>query len=109
MGREILNNAKRLKQVKKYLFDNRKTLTEDGFSDVVDSIAKELVSWGYEKGWGARNHVSRITSTLKRIRMRKDFSDLYSLHMEAKGNVEGTKPFTINQLQVIDNLIKDWM
>jgi hypothetical protein len=109
MGRETYNNAKRLKQIKKHLFDNRKTLTEEGFADVVDSLAQELFSLGYTKGWEGRNHIYRITSTQRRIRMRKDFDVFYNEQVAAQGNINGTKPLIVKQIEKVENIFRDWM
>lgn len=109
MERETLKDAKRLSQFKKHLFDNRKSLTEESFKALVESIAKETYTYGYMNGWRRRNEIYRITSTQRRIRMRTDFNDMYTEHSEAIGNIHGTKPFTSKQLELIENMIKDWM
>lgn len=109
MERETLKDAKRLSQYKKHLFDNRKSLTEESFKDLVEGIAKEVFTFSYGVGWRKRNDLDRITSTQRRIRMRGDFNDIYKEHSEAVGNIHGTKPFTTKQLELIENMIRDWM
>jgi hypothetical protein len=109
MERTTYGNAKRLKQVKKHLFDNRKNLTEEGFADVLDDLAQELFSLGYIKGWDRRNELYRITSTQRRMRMRSDFNEFYNEQVAAQGNTSGTKPLMIKQIENVENIFRDWM
>ena len=109
MGRETLSNAKRLKQIKKYLFDNRKSLTEDDFSDQIDQLGKEIYEIGFGSGWTRRNEIYRITATQRRIRMRSDYDDFYNEQIAATGNIHGTKQLTTKQLELIEKVWRDWM
>ena len=109
MKKETLNDAQRLSQFKKHLFDNRKSLTEEQFKNLIESIAKETFKFGFEAGWEKRNELDRTASTQRRIRMRSDFDEMYNEHSEAIGNLHGTKPFTDKQLTLIENMIRDWL
>jgi hypothetical protein len=110
MERQSLNDAKKLKQVKKHLFDNRKTLTEDQFSDLIQSLAQEVYAYAYNEGWKARNQITRSCSTARRIRMRQDYSNFHAEQVAAIRDIDGTKPLNLNQLEIIwDKLIRDWM
>ena len=109
MGRETLKDAKRLNQIIKYLFDNRKSLTEDDFSVTLRKLANEIYSFGYEQGWEGRNELYRQCATQRRIRMRTDYDEFYNKHIDAVGNVDGTKPILINQFELLEELFRDWM
>jgi len=109
MERNSIQEATRLRQVKKHLFENRNTLTEERFKELIDVFAGEVYSFAYTSGWNSRNIISRAISTCRRIRMRSDFDELYTKHTQAISNVDNTKPFNINQLEVIENMIRDWL
>ena len=109
MERKNLQEATRLRQVKKHLFENRNTLTEERFKELIDVFAGEVFAFAYSSGWKARNIIDRAASTCRRIRMRSDFDDLYTRHMQAISNVDETKPLNIKQLEIIENMIKDWL
>jgi hypothetical protein len=109
MKRNNIKEATRLRQVKKHLFENRNNLTEERFAELIDTFAGEVYSFAYTSGWNARNIISRAVSTCRRIRMRSDWDEVYSKHTEAIGNVDGTKPFNTHQLELIENIIKDWL
>lgn len=109
MGRETLNDAKRLNQISKFLFDNRKNLTADDFMETLRTFSKEVYSFAYEQGWAGRNEVYRKCATQRRIRMRSDYDEFYNKHVDAVGNVDGTKPILINQLELMEELFYDWM
>lgn len=109
MERNNIHEATRLRQVKKHLFENRNTLTEERFKELIDTFAGEVYFFAYSSGWNARNIISRAISTCRRIRQRKDFDELYTKHMQAIGNIDNTKAFTLPQLELIENMIKDWL
>lgn len=107
MVRNNINEATRLRQVKKHLFENRNILTEERFKELIDTLVGEVYSFAYSSGWNARNIISRGLFTLRRIRMRKDYDELYTQHTQAIGNMNKTK-FTFHQLDIIEKMIKDW-
>lgn len=109
MGRETLNNAKRLNQIRKHLFDNRKSHTEEDFEDILRGFAQEIYDYAYSQGWNKRNELYRTCATLRRIRMREDYDDLYNKHIDAVGNVDGTKPIMLKQFEIIEETFRDWM
>ena len=109
MERNSIQEATRLRQVKKHLFENRNNLSEERFKELIDIFAGEVYSFAYTSGWSARNIISRAISTARRIRQRKDFDEMYTKHMQAIGNVDNTKAFTLPQLELIENMIRDWL
>jgi len=109
MGRETLNDAKRLNQIRKHLFDNRKNLTEEDFDNLLRTLAKEVYTYAYVSGWEARNDIYRVCATQRRLRMRSDYDELYNKHIDAVGNVDGTKPIILNQFELIEEVFRDWM
>jgi len=109
MEKNNIQEATRLRQVKKHLFDNRKTLSEEEFKEYIDKLASEVYAFGFNAGWQQRNLIDRICSTARRIRMRSEFDEMYTKHMQAISNVDKTKPFTLNQLTLIEDMIRDWL
>ena len=109
MERNNIQEATRLRQVKKHLFENRNTLTEERFKELIDVFAGEVFNFAYNSGWKSRNIIGRTCATARRIRMRSDFDEMYDKHMKAVGNVDNTKAFTLPQLGLIENMIRDWL
>lgn len=108
MGRETLKDAKRLNQITKFLFDNRRTLTQDDFVNTLRTLSQEVFTYAYDQGWGARNEIYRICANQRRLRMDNDYSEFYDKHTTAVGNVDGTKPILVNQLELFEDLWRDW-
>lgn len=109
MERHNVNEAKRSKQITKYLFDNRKNLTEEQYSNLIEVLKKEIYTFAYASGWHDRNLIQRTASTQRRIRMKSDFDEFYTTHMRAIGNINKTKPLVISQLELVENMIRDWL
>lgn len=109
MERHNVNEAKRSKQITKHLFDNRKNLTEEQYVSFIEELKKEIYAFAYSSGWYDRNMVQRTASTQRRIRMKKDFDEFYTKHMQAIGNIDGTKPLVIGQIELVQDMIWDWL
>ena len=109
MERHNVNEAKRSKQITKHLFDNRKSLTEEQHANLIEELKKEVYSFAYASGWHDRNMIQRTASTQRRIRMKADFDEFYMKHMRAIGNVDGTKPLVLGQIQAVQEMIWDWL
>lgn len=109
MERHNVNEAKRSKQITKHLFDNRKNLTEEQYSSLIEELKKEIYAFAYASGWYDRNMIQRTASTQRRIRMKADFDEFYTKHMQSIGYIDNTKPLVLNQLELVENMIRDWL
>jgi len=109
MDRPTLHEAKRLKQIKKHLLDNRKTITEESLSNTFNVLSKELYGLGFTHGYKFRNHIYRKAATQRRIRMRKDWDHFYDEQISMPKGVNNVKSLTIGQLEQIEKVFRDWM
>lgn len=100
------HNSKRLKQITKHLWDNRKSMSEQSFADMLETFTKEFYELGYCRGWKERSRIHRSATTVRRIRTSAAFNELYNEHSTGK-NTDNMKPFTLAQLDFIGEWFKD--